>query len=259
MDLGIAGETALLLASTKGLGFGCAKALVEEGVKVVISGRTPEVGAAALQQLGANARFIAADIARPEDRARLFAEAKAHLGAISILVTNAGSPPTGAFMDVSMDDWSAAFELVVASAVDMARRCVPDMVEAGFGRIVNISSLSAKETTRGTALANSLKPGLVGAIATLGREVAESGVTANSIMPGPFDTDLLRRVANKIVGRDDIGADEAVELYARQGPMKRLGRIEEFGALCAFLCSRHAGYITAQSYVIDGGHVKTLF
>ena len=163
MDLGIAGETALLLASTKGLGFGCAKALVEEGVKVVISGRTPEVGAAALQQLGANARFIAADIARPEDRARLFAEAKAHLGAISILVTNAGGPPTGAFMDVSAEDWSAAFELVVVSAVDMARRCVPDMVEAGFGRIVNISSLSAKETTRGTALANSLKPGLVGA------------------------------------------------------------------------------------------------
>lgn len=259
MDLGIAGETALLLASTKGLGLGCAKALAEEGVTVVISGRTPENGAAALRQLGANAHFIAADIARPADRARLFAEAKAHLGAISILVTNAGSPATGAFLEVSMEDWSAAFELVVASAVDMARRCVPDMMEAGFGRIVNISSLSAKETTRGTALANSLKPGLVGAIATLGREVAESGVTANSIMPGPFDTDLLRRVANKLVGRDDIGAEEAVELYARQGPMKRLGRTGEFGALCAFLCSRHAGYITAQSYVIDGGHVKSLF
>ncbi len=259
MDLGIAGETALLLASTKGLGFGCAKALVGEGVKVVISGRTPEIGVAATENLGANAHFIAADIARPEDRARLFAEAKAHLGAISILVTNAGSPPTGAFMDVSMDDWSTAFELVVASAVDLARRCVPDMVEAGFGRIVNISSLSAKETTRGTALANSLKPGLVGAFATLGRELAETGVTANSIMPGPFDTELLRRVANKLVGRDDIGAEEAVELYAQEGPMKRLGRTEEFGALCAFLCSRHAGYITAQSYVIDGGHVKSLF
>ncbi|MDP6572811.1 MAG: SDR family oxidoreductase [Rhodospirillales bacterium] len=259
MDLGIAGEKALLLASTKGLGFGCAKALVEEGVKVVISGRTPETGAAAAENLGANAHFIAADIERREDRARLFAEAKAHLGAISILVTNAGSPPIGAFMEVSTDDWSTGFELVVASAVDLARRCVPDMVEAGFGRIVNISSLSAKETTRGTTLANSLKPGLVGAFATLGRELAETGVTANSIMPGPFDTELLRRVANKLVGRDDISAEEAAEIYAQQGPMKRLGRIEEFGALCAFLCSRHAGFITAQSYVIDGGHVKSLF
>ncbi|HJO71414.1 MAG: SDR family oxidoreductase [Rhodospirillales bacterium] len=259
MDMGIAGKTALLLASTKGLGFGCAKALVGEGVKVAISGRTPETGAAAAENLGANAHFIAADIAQPEDRARLYAEAKAHLGAISILVTNAGGPQTGAFMDVTADDWSQAFELVIASAVDIVRRCVPDMVEAGFGRIVNISSMSAKETTRGTALANSLKPGLVGAFATLGRELAETGVTANSIMPGPFDTELLLRVANKLVGREDTTAEEAAEIYAQEGPMKRLGRTEEFGALCAFLCSRHAGYITAQSYVIDGGHVKSLF
>ena len=162
-------------------------------------------------------------------------------------------------MDVTADDWSQAFELVIASAVDIVRRCVPDMVEAGFGRIVNISSMSAKETTRGTALANSLKPGLVGAFATLGRELAETGVTANSIMPGPFDTELLLRVANKLVGREDTTAEEAAEIYAQEGPMKRLGRTEEFGALCAFLCSRHAGYITAQSYVIDGGHVKSLF
>jgi 3-oxoacyl-[acyl-carrier protein] reductase len=161
-------------------------------------------------------------------------------------------------MSKSNEDWQAAFELTMLSALDMVQRCLPKMIERGYGRIVNISSISAKETTPGTPLSNGIKPGLLGALGTLAREVGATGVTVNSILPGPFDTDLLRRFAPHTVERADLSPEEAVQLYAEKGPMKRLGTIEEFGALCAFLCSRQAGYITGQSIVIDGGHVPAL-
>ena len=255
MDLGIKGKTALLMASTRGLGFGCAAALVAEGVRVVINGRKTEHSANAISILGKNAHFVQADVSQPAERTRLFEAAQAHLGTISILVTNADGPPPGTFMSKSSEDWQSAFDIIMLSALDMIQRCIPEMIERGFGRIINISSVSAKKTTPGSPLANSLKPGLLGALGTLAREVGETGVTVNSILPGPFDTDRMRRTAS---GRADLSLEETVRLYADKVPMKRLGTIEEFGALCAFLCSRQAGYITGQSIVIDGGSVSTL-
>jgi 3-oxoacyl-[acyl-carrier protein] reductase len=201
---------------------------------------------------------VQADISQPTERARLFQEARDHLGTISILVTNADGPPSGTFLSKSDVDWQSAFELIMLSALDMARRCLPEMIERGYGRIVNISSTSAKETTPGPLLANGIKPGLLGALGTLAREVATSGVTVNSILPGPFDTERIRRFAMQAVGRTDISEEEALQLYAKERPMKRVGTIEEIGALCAFLCSRQAGYITGQSIVIDGGQVTSL-
>jgi 3-oxoacyl-[acyl-carrier protein] reductase len=258
MDLGITGKTALVMSSTRGLGFGCAAALVAEGVQVVINGRNTQRGSEAIARLGGMAHFVPADVSQPAERARLFEEARAHLGTISILVTNADGPPPGTFMSKSNLDWQAAFELIMLSALDMVQRCLPDMIERGYGRIVNISSISAKEITPGAPLANGIKPALLGALGTLAREVGATGITVNSILPGPFDTDLLRRVAPHAIGRTDLSPDEAVQLYAARGPMKRLGTIEEFGAVCGFLCSRQAGYITGQSIVIDGGRVPTL-
>jgi 3-oxoacyl-[acyl-carrier protein] reductase len=258
MDFGIAGKTALLMSSTRGLGFGCAAALVAEGVRVVINGRNKERGVDAISRLGGKAHFVQADVSQPAERARLFEEARAHLGTISMLVTNVDGPPPGTFMSKSNEDWQAAFELTMLSALDMVQRCLPEMIERGYGRIVNISSTSAKEITPGTPLANGIKPGLLGALGTLAREVGATGVTVNSILPGPFDTDLLRRFAPHAIGREDLSPEKAVQLYAERGPMKRLGTIEEFGALCAFLCSLQAGYITGQSIVIDGGHVPAL-
>jgi 3-oxoacyl-[acyl-carrier protein] reductase len=258
MDFGIAGKTALLMASTRGLGLGCASTLVAEGVRVVINGRNAERGIDAISRLGGNAYFVQADITQPAERARLFAEAQAHLGTISILVTNADGPPSGTFMSKSTEDWQAAFELVMLSALDMVRLCIPEMIEQGYGRIINISSTSAKETVPGVPLSNGVKPGLLGALGTLAREVGATGVTVNSILPGPFDTDLLQRFAPHVVGREDLSPEQAVQVYAERGPMKRLGTIEEFGALCAFLCSRQAGYISGQSIVIDGGQVQAL-
>jgi 3-oxoacyl-[acyl-carrier protein] reductase len=161
-------------------------------------------------------------------------------------------------MSKNNEDWQAAFELIMLSALDMVQRCLPEMIEQRYGRIINISSISAKETIPGIPLTNGIKPGLLGALGTLAREVAATGVTVNSILPGPFDTDLLRRFAPHAIGREDLSPEEAVQLYAERGPMKRLGTIEEFGSLCAFLCSRQADYITGQSVVIDGGKVPAL-
>lgn len=256
MDLGIAGKTALVMSSTRGLGFGCAAALVAEGVEVVINGRNKERGHEALVKLGKKAHFVQADISQAAERERLFQEAHAWLGSISILVTNADGPPPGAFMSMGSGDWQAAFELVMLSALDMARRCLPEMIAQGYGRIVNISSTSAKEITPGALLANSMKPGLLGAFGTLAREIAATGVTVNSILPGPFDTDRIRAYAQR--ANEALCPEEAFRRYAQSQPMKRVGSIEEIGALCAFLCSRQAGYITGQSIVMDGGQVTTL-
>jgi 3-oxoacyl-[acyl-carrier protein] reductase len=258
MDFGIAGKTALVMSSTRGLGFGCAAALAAEGVRVVINGRNNERGIEAVSRLGGMAHFVQADVRLPAERARLFQEARDHLGTIAILVTNADGPPAGTFMSKSIEDWQAAFELTMLSALDMVQRCLLEMIERGYGRIVNISSTSAKETTPGAPLANGLRPGLLGALGALAREVGDRGVTINSILAGPFDTDLLRRFAPHAVGRTDVSPEEAVRLLAERGPMKRLGTIEEFGALCAFLCSRQAGFITGQSMVMDGGQVPAL-
>ncbi len=259
MDLEIDGERALVLAASAGIGLGCAEALVQAGCRVVINGRDRARGERAAAALGPGAHFVQGDVANPEDRARLHDEASTHLGAVSILVTNAGGPPSGKFLDFSPDDWRQAFELSTLSAIDLARRSVPGMIAGGFGRIVNISSMSAKEPSPGTALANAVKPALLGAFSSLAREVADKGVTVNSILTGPIDTPLLRRYANALVERDDVSADEALELLAATIPARRIGTPADMGALCAFLSSRRAGFITAQSIACDGGLIRTLF
>ncbi len=255
MDLGIKGKTALLMGSTRGLGLGCATALVAEGAQVVINGRKTEHSVKTISRLGKNAHFIQADLTNPRECKHLFESAQAHLGTISILVTNADGPLPGAFMSKSVKDWQTAFNNVMLSAIDMVQKCIPDMNKEGFGRIINISSVSAKKTDPGSVLANSIKPGLIGAFGTLAREMAGTGITVNSILPGPFDTDRMRQTG---AGLNDLTLEEAVKLHANKVPMKRMGTIEEFGALCAFLCSRQASYITGQSIVIDGGYVSTL-
>ena len=259
MDLGIAGTTALLMSSTRGLGFGCAEALAVEGVQVVINGRNREHGMEVVSGLGGNAHFIQADISLPAERERLFKEALDILGRISILVINIDGPMPGTFMSKNIEDWRSACELIMVSALDMVKRCIPGMIEQNYGRIINISSTSAKDIIPGPVMSNSFKPGLIGALGTLAREVAEDGITVNSILPGPFDTDMMRKAALKAAERQDISLEEEMKIFTGKVPMKRMGTIREFGALCAFLCSRQAGFITGQSIVIDGGLVPILF
>jgi 3-oxoacyl-[acyl-carrier protein] reductase len=256
MDLGIAGETALVLGGTRGLGFACAVALADAGVRVLVNGRDADAGRTAVERLGPGARYIPGDVAVPAERAALIRAARVE--PVAILVNNAGGPPPGQFGDHGPEIWRQAVELSLLSAIEVTQALVPGMVERGFGRIVSITSFVVKEPLENMAISNALRVGLTGALATLAREVAGRGVTVNSLLPGLMDTGALQRVIDARARRENRGQDEVRRLMAQSVPMGRLGRAEDFGPLCAFLCSRLAGYITAQNIAVDGGLVRGL-
>lgn len=258
MDLRISGETALVLGGTKGLGFACARELSAAGVRVAINGRNADEGAEAVALLGNGAIFVQGDLADPDQPARLVEEARSQLGPIHILVTNAGGPPTGEFTDHTVETWRRALEINMLSAIQAAQLLLPGMIEARYGRIVNITSFAVKEPYPNMALANGVRAGLTGAMATLAREVAGKGVTVNNILPGLMATGALDRVIRARAARDAITEQEASARMAASVPAARLGTAEDFGPLCAFLCSRHADYITAQNIAVDGGLIRGL-
>ena len=259
MDLGLRGRRALVLASTQGLGFSVATALADEGVGVAMVGRDTAAGDAALAKIGAGSVFLSGDLRDNAFRVEMPDQARRLLGGpIDILVTNAGGPPPGEFHQQPLEEWRKAFELNVFGHIDTAQRLVPDMAARGFGRVVNITSFVAKEPYPNMALANSVRVALHGAMASLAREVATRGVTVNNVMPGLMDTGALQRVINARM--TDGGADEAAVRagMAQSIPMARLGRAEDFGPVCAFLCSPLASYITSQSIAVDGGLIHGL-
>jgi 3-oxoacyl-[acyl-carrier protein] reductase len=258
MDLGISGLNALVLGGSQGLGFACAKALSEEGVRVAINGRDPERGAEAARALGGSAVFIAGDVSDPASRERIVRDARAALGPVSILVTNAGGPPPGPLDTHEHETWLKALETNMLSAIHLTRLILPDMLEAGFGRIVNVTSFTVREPYPNMGLATGVRAGLTGAMSALAREVADKGITVNNLLPGLMDTGALRRVYAAQARQQGITEDEAKTRMAASVPMRRLGLAEDFGPACAFLCSRHAGYITAQNLTVDGGLVRSL-
>jgi 3-oxoacyl-[acyl-carrier protein] reductase len=258
MDLGIRGEAALVLGGTKGLAFACARELAAAGVRVAVNGREPAAGEAAAAALGPEAVFVPGDLTDPGQPARLIGEAQHRLGPIRILVTNAGGPPTGAFTDHSAEAWLAAVQLSLLPAIEAARLLVPGMREAGFGRILNITSFVVKEPYPNMALSNAMRVALTGAMATLAREVVADGVTVNNVLPGLMDTGALQRVIQARAARAGTSEADAKAEMAASVPARRLGSAEDFGPACAFLCSRRAGYITAQNLAVDGGLIRGL-
>ncbi len=259
MDLGIEGAAALILGGTKGLGFSCAAHLHAAGVQVALVGRDTATGEKAAAALGAGAHFISGDLADPAARAGILQQASAALGAApAILVTNAGGPPPGEFTEQPPDAWRAAFEQNVLAHVEIAQALLPGMLAGGFGRIVNITSFAAKEPYPNMALANAMRAALHGAMSTLAREVVGRGVTVNNLLPGLMDTGALERVIRARMAKDGTTEQEVRAAMARSVPAQRLGLTEDFGPACAFLCSRHAGYITAQNLAVDGGLIRAL-
>ncbi len=246
------------MGGTQGLALACARSLVKAGVRAVVNGRDGKRGQAAAESLGGETEFVQGDASIAEERGRVFDAARTIGRPVTILVTNAGGPPTGRFAEHDHDAWLAAIETNMLSAIDMARRCLPDMIEAGFGRIVNITSFAVREPYPNLVLANSVRAGLHGAMSTLAREVASHGITVNNLLPGLMDTPALQRVYRAEASRDNIGEDEVKARMAASVPAGRLGEAEDFGPICAFLCSRHAGYITAQNITVDGGLVRGL-
>ena len=257
MDLGIAGKNALVCAASKGLGRGCATSLAREGVNVTICSRTEaditrtadEISAAT----GAKVTAVACDITTPDGRDKALAAA----GDVDILVNNAGGPPPGDFRDWTPDDWHAAVNANMITAIELIRRTIDGMIDRKFGRIVNITSGSVKSPIAILGLSNGARTGLTGFCAGIAREAAIHNVTINGLLPGPFDTDRLR--GNMKVQADKAGADFD-DFYAKQAatnPAGRFGTAEEFGEACAFLCSAQAGYIVGQNLLLDGGAFRS--
>jgi 3-oxoacyl-[acyl-carrier protein] reductase len=253
MDLGIAGRTALVCASSKGLGRACAVELAHAGARVAINGRDAarleEVRAEIADETGAEVIAIPGDMSTPEGRAAL-------LGAfeeVDILVNNNGGPPPRDFRAVDRDAMLAGLEANMIAPVQLIQAVIDGMVARRFGRIVNITSGSVKMPLAGLDLSSGARAGLTGFLAGVARQVAHANVTINHLLPGSFDTDriasFVAATAQK-TGRDPA----AIRADREQGiPAKRLGAPYEFGAACAFLCSAQAGYITGQSLLIDGG------
>lgn len=259
MDLGIKGRTALVCGASKGLGHGCAEALVREGVNVVIVARGTadlEVATRALSKVAADTgsgnfvRRVAADITTEEGRAAVFS---LHTE-FDIVVTNAGGPPPGDFRNWSRETWTLAIDANMLAPIELIRATVDGMAARRFGRIVNITSSSVKAPISFLGLSNGARSGLTGFVASIARSsIAAKGVTINNLLPGSFDTNRLQAtfVSSAERGREDL--DAVVNRHKQSIPARRLGTSAEFGAICAFLCSVQAGYLTGQNVLADGG------
>ena len=254
MDLGIAGRTALVCASSKGLGKGCAKALAEAGCRVIINGRvlaSLEATADELRGGGADIIAIAADVGTAQGRQALLAAA----GPVDILVNNNGGPPFRNFRDVDRDAMIAGVDANMITPIELIKAVIDGMIERGFGRIVNITSSSVKAPIAGLDLSSGARAGLTAFLAGVARTVAMHNVTINQIMPGAFDTDRLKSNFERAAATSGTPVDVVTAARQKAIPAQRFGSADEFGALCAFLCSTQAAYITGQSILIDGGAV----
>ena len=261
MDLGIAGKWALVCGASKGLGFGCAQALVNEGVHVVINARNADVLAQAVSRLQAQGAAgkvqvlaVAADITTPEGRAAVFSAAGGPGQGFDIVVTNAGGPPPGDFRNWDRDAWIKAVDANMLTPIELIKATVDGMAERGFGRIVNITSSAVKAPIDILGLSNGARSGLTGFVAGLARSgIAAKGVTINNLLPGKFDTDRLRTTFTAAANKSGKSLDDVRLVQQSQVPARRFGTPDEFGAICAFLCSAHAGYMTGQNILPDGG------
>lgn len=253
MDLGISGRDAIVAASSAGLGLACARSLAAEGVNVVMNGRDPERLEQAAEQVRASSRVtvstVAGDIADPSTRAAL-------LGACpepDIVVTNNGGPPPGRFGDWGRDDWIAGVDANMLAPLLLIRDVLDGMVERRFGRIVNITSAMVKSPHSAMGLSSAARTGLVSVCKGLSRDVASANVTINNLLPERIDTGRQRQMADLAVAVKGITLDAAYAEIASTIAAGRLGRPDEVGDACAFLCSSQAGFITGQSIQLDGG------
>ncbi len=253
MDLGIKGKRGLVCAASKGLGRGCAEALAAAGVDLVINARgaeaLEETAAAIREAHGVKVTAVAADITTEEGRAKVLEAA----GQIDILVTNAGGPPPGMWSDWSRDDFIKALDGNMLTPIALMQAALPGMMERGWGRVVNITSQSVKAPIPVLGLSNAARTGLTGFVAGTSRQVAPSGVTINNMLPGIHATDRAASLDVGMAKSEGISVDEARTRREATIPTRRYGTAEEFGAMCAFLCSQHAGFIVGQNILLDGG------
>ncbi|MCB1335049.1 MAG: SDR family oxidoreductase [Roseivivax sp.] len=256
MDLGIRGKRALVCASSKGLGRGCAEALAEAGVDLVLNARSAGPLEATAQQIadryGVSVTPVAADITSAEGQAAVLKAA----GTLDILVTNAGGPPPGMWHDWGREDFLKAIESNMLTPILLMTELLPGMIERGWGRVVNITSQSVKAPIPQLGLSNSARAGLTGYVAGTARQVAPHGVVINNLLPGAHATDRIETLDRSIAQAEGIDIEAVRKRKYASIPARRYGTAEEFGKACAFLCSQWSGYIVGQNILLDGGGIN---
>ncbi|MDR3709120.1 MAG: SDR family oxidoreductase [Capsulimonadaceae bacterium] len=268
MDLGLAGKVALITASSKGLGRACAEEFVKEGARVVICARRPDELARTAQEIrslagqGTDVHTVTADVTRPDDVTRLINATLSRFNQLDILVTNAGGPPPGRFLDLSEEDWRSGIDSTLWPVIRLIRISLPHLAKAkerGGGRIINIQSTSVKQPIKGLLLSNAIRPAVIGLAKTLARELAGEGITVNNVCPGSMNTDRLKSILEKRATEGAKSLEEVSAQAVEEIPLGRHGSPEELAALVVFLASKRASYITGQTINADGGLVDGLF
>lgn len=253
MDLGIKGRRALVCASSKGLGRGCAEALAAEGVNLVINARSDEAlqetAESIRQDHGVDVVAVCADVTTEAGQQAVLAEA----ADVDILVTNAGGPPPGMWTDWNREDFIAALDANMLAPIALMKALVPGMASRGWGRVVNITSMSVKNPIAMLGLSNSARAGLTGYVAGTARQVAPSGVTINNLLPGLHATDRMVVLDQLVADAENTDPETIKSKRCEEIPVGRYGTTDEFGAACAWLCSQRAGFIVGQNILLDGG------
>ncbi|MEW2916463.1 SDR family oxidoreductase [Ruegeria sp. ANG10] len=253
MDLGIRGKRALVCASSKGLGLGCAEALAEAGVDLVMNARGAEAlefeAARLRSEYGVDVQTVARDVTSTEGQAQVIEAAQG----VDILVTNAGGPPPGLWSDWDRDDFIKALDANMLTPIAFMKALLPGMIDKGWGRVVNITSQSVRAPIPALGLSNAARTGLTGYVAGTSRQVAQYGVNINNLLPGIHDTDRALSLDGGVSKQQGISLDEARAARSATIPARRYGTRQEFGAACAFLCSQQAGFMVGQNILLDGG------
>jgi 3-oxoacyl-[acyl-carrier protein] reductase len=261
MDLGLANRVAVVAAGSKGLGRAVARTLAAEGAAVVICARgraALDEACAAIKAKGGRAHAVVADVSVAGEPARVVDEAVRVFGPVDVLVTNSGGPRSGRFEALSDEDWDEAARILLWSTIGFVRAVLPGMQARRWGRIINITSIAARQPVDGLMLSNSLRSAVIAFAKTLSNEVAAEGITVNNLVPGYTRTDRVVDLANQMAAADGTTPAAVHARWEAEIPMRRLGEPEEFAALAAFLASDRAGYITGQSIAVDGGWIRGL-
>ncbi len=262
MNLHLTNRVAAVAAASAGLGYASALTLAQEGCRVAICSRGKEKLNAAAQAIrdetGAEVLAIALDMSKQDAPARFIEQAAAHFGQLDIVVANAGGPPSGPFEAMTDEQWSLATQQNMLSTVRLFRAALPHVQQSDQGRLIAITSISAKQPLEGLVLSNATRAGVHAVIKTLSREVAPTGVTVNAVCPGVTRTDRITELAEQSAAREGISVEEALAQRAASVPMGRIGEAMEFGAAVTFLCSQQAAFISGVALPVDGGFLAGL-
>ncbi|OHB75841.1 MAG: 3-oxoacyl-ACP reductase [Planctomycetes bacterium RBG_16_59_8] len=257
MDLGIKGKTAIVCASSKGMGRASAFQFAREGANIVLCARTgkrlQETAEEIRKETGVDVLAIPADVTKAEDRAKIIGETVSRFGTVHILVNNSGGPPPGSFADFQADEWAKAVEANLLSAIEWCRGVIPFMKQQRWGRIVNIASISVKQPIDGLILSNTARAGLIGFAKTISRELASHNILVNNVCPGTILTDRIMDLARSRAAMADVTVSDILKHMEEEIPVKRIGRPEEAANLVVFLASEAAAYITGTTILVDGG------